>query len=377
MPRDFAFPTPAVLLPGESPARDQGDAPLSPDPVLTTPAPDQASDTGVLGAGDSAARAASGESALLAASATADTQPDPDDGPDDEGAGGSTAAQMLAEALAGEDGTTANRPLTDPVPAGDADGADGAPGPAGSIATLGNYLSSGYWTDTGRTSRWFDMSAGANNGVLYYNLSGFSGMDGYTDTNGITAARQALARQAFDFYEEVLGINFVETTSTADYVDFFFADNDSGAYNDTTVNSGTGGAINFNVINVSAGWQGGTSNPNDYTLQTFIHEIGHGLGLGHQGNYNAGVGTPTYWSSAIWANDSWQQSIMSYWSQTDNTSITASFAFLISGMAADFYALQTLYGGQGYGPSANAFNGNTIYGVGTNIANTPYANLAA
>ena len=45
--------------------------------------------------------------------------------------------------------------------------------------------------------------------------------------------------------------------------------------------------------------------------------------------------TPTYANSAIWANDSWQQSMMSYWSQTENTSISASFAHLISPMAVD------------------------------------------
>lgn len=298
---------------------------------------------------------------------------DPDTGGADTGWAetGDAAAALAATLFTGTTADAgANRPRPDPGPMTATDA-------AGTIATLANYLASGYWTDTSRSSRWFDMLSGADNGTLYYNVTGFSNMDGYTDTDGITAARQVLARQAFDFYEQVLGINFVETTSTSTAVDFFFADNDLGdAYNHAVMNFGTGGAIDYNVINVASDWQGGTSNANDYTLQTFIHEIGHGLGLGHQGNYNAGVGTPTYDNWAIWANDSWQQSIMSYWNQTENTSITASHAFLISGMAADFYALQTLYGSQGYGPNANTSNGNTIYGVGTNITATPYANLS-
>ena len=47
-------------------------------------------------------------------------------------------------------------------------------------------------------------------------------------------------------------------------------------------------------------------------------------------------------------------------------------------MAVDWIALQSLYGSQGYGTN-NAFNGNTVYGVGTNIStgtSTAFANLA-
>ena len=36
-------------------------------------------------------------------------------------------------------------------------------------------------------------------------------------------------------------------------------------------------------------------------------------------------------------------------------------------MTVDWIALDKLYGSQGYG-SFNAFNGNTVYGVGTNIS---------
>ncbi|WP_373505712.1 M66 family metalloprotease [Aestuariivirga sp.] len=39
-------------------------------------------------------------------------------------------------------------------------------------------------------------------------------------------------------------------------------------------------------MNVEAGWNGGTAGINDYTYQTFIHEILHTMGLGHAGNYN-------------------------------------------------------------------------------------------
>ena len=53
---------------------------------------------------------------------------------------------------------------------------DAAPGPAVSLNTLASYLTDGYWNDTGRTSRWYnvdDNGTGANFGTLYYNISGF------------------------------------------------------------------------------------------------------------------------------------------------------------------------------------------------------------
>lgn len=58
---------------------------------------------------------------------------------------------------------------------------------------------------------------------------------------------------------------------------------------------------------------------------------------------------------------------MSYFSQTANSTTGASYAFLQSPMAVDWLALDAIYGPGGYG-IANAFPGDTIYGVGTTIS---------
>jgi len=267
-----------------------------------------------------------------------------------------------------------------------------APGPAGTLQTLANYLRDGFWADfNGGDPRWYNLTnagAGANNGTLYYNVTGFTGTRlGMSDANGISAARQTMVRESFKLYGELMGINFVETTSDATHVDFFFIDTvytgtgGERAFCSTQLVSGTGGAIDYNVINVTPGWSGSSSNiggTNGYTFQTFLHEIGHGMGLGHQGIYNAGSGNPTYANDAQWVNDTWQQTIMSYWSQNNWAASGADYAQLVSLMGADWVALNDLYASQGFG-SSNAFNGNTIYGVGTNITttvSTAMANLA-
>ena len=58
--------------------------------------------------------------------------------------------------------------------------------------------------------------------------------------------------------------------------------------------------------------------------------------------------------------------MMSYWDQQYNPTTVASFAWLQTPMAVDWIALNNLYGAQGYS-TASAFQGDTIYGFGTNI----------
>ena len=247
-----------------------------------------------------------------------------------------------------------------------------APGPAASLQTLADYLRLGYWQAAGTIPRQFNLASTGNNpntGEIRYNLSGWNfdtdgngTLDG--DPDGLSAARRDLAREVFKLFQATLGIRFVETTATDTSVDIFFTDNDLGSAYAYAAGNTISNGVDYSVINVSSDWYSGLSGFDTYTVQTFHHELGHALGLGHQGLYN---GTGAYATDAVYANDSWQASMMSYFSQTQNPTTGASYAFLQTPMAVDWLALDNIYRSYGYGVN-NAFNGDTIYGVGTNIS---------
>ncbi|MFM9827459.1 MAG: M10 family metallopeptidase C-terminal domain-containing protein, partial [Sphingomonas sp.] len=161
---------------------------------------------------------------------------------------------------------------------------------------------------------------------------------------------------------DVTGINFSEITTAAQIT---LDDNQTGAFANASYSNGVTTSA---TVNVGTAWL--TTNGiglNSYSFQTYIHEIGHVLGLGHGGNYN---GNASYASDSLYLNDSWATTIMSYFDQSENSYFAGlgfTRQFAVTPMIADGIATTVLYG-------ANTLTrtGNTTYGFNNTSGRAVY-----
>jgi serralysin len=215
------------------------------------------------------------------------------------------------------------------------------PPPVATVDQFANQLTNGYW---GGNSHHFNVSPGGN---LTVNLTALT-------SDGINLARLALRQ-----WSDIIGVTFTEVTSGGQIT---FDDNQEGAFSSANYSAGVTTSA---IVNVSTQWLAdyGTT-INTYGYQTYIHEIGHALGLGHAGNYNS---TATYSSDATFLNDAWPMSIMSYFSVDENPYFSNqgyTRVYLGTPMVADIAAMSVLYG-----LSTTTRLGATTYGFNSNAGN--------
>ena len=178
----------------------------------------------------------------------------------------------------------------------------------------------------------------------------------------LTTEGQHLASRALEAWSNVTGIHF-ELVEHAD-ANIIFDDDEAGAFG----RPGNPGRVRTKYyVNVSADQlaQPGRNTIDSDSFSHYLHEIGHALGLGHPGIYIRPILYGVVGEEDIdnlFTNDSWQATVMSYFSQNRNTDINASTAIPVTPMMADILAVQQLYG---VPTGINA--GDTVYGHNSNL----------
>ncbi|MFN4158593.1 MAG: M10 family metallopeptidase [Gemmobacter sp.] len=174
---------------------------------------------------------------------------------------------------------------------------------------------------------------------------------------GLTAAGQRLAEMAFEAWTYATGLLFSFTTGTARIV---LDDNSPGAYAGPSSYNVETGRVSRADVNIGTGWLSSYGTQiNTYSFVTYIHEIGHALGLGHTGPYD---GNANYAFDAFFRNDSWQMSVMSYFSASENTYVGGTDWMPVTPMIGDMAAIEFLYG-----PAGAVHAGNTVWGANSNV----------
>ncbi|MDG2522799.1 M10 family metallopeptidase C-terminal domain-containing protein [Caulobacter segnis] len=215
-----------------------------------------------------------------------------------------------------------------------------------------------------------------SSGTVLYSFMNTGTSSVGADFKALTAEERIYTRAAFDLIADVINLKFVETV-------------DDGSSNGRIRFGSDNGAEDFEWGHAS--WRRSGSdlrsvevwlNPDataerkwffgGYNFMALMHEIVHGLGALHPGDYNANGGKITYADHATFMQDSRQYTIMSYFQASETG---ADFLFdadnaIYSGstlLLHDVAGLQAMYGA-----NMSTRAGDTVYGYNSTAGRASY-----
>jgi len=198
----------------------------------------------------------------------------------------------------------------------------------------------------------------------------------------VTVNQMLFIIRAIGSVEDIVDVSFTRigsgTTGAdafADGAEMYFQNEDTSGGGLANYSFYPGSGDQLGEVVSTAVMIGGTANyidDDDYGMSVTLHEIAHGLGLSHPGDYNGG--NPSYADDAIYFQDSRQYTVMSYFDATNTgadhfewvlndagTDYIAVGGYATNFLLHDIAALQRLYGA-----NETTRDGDTVYGFNSN-----------
>ncbi|MEM1299471.1 MAG: M10 family metallopeptidase C-terminal domain-containing protein [Pseudomonadota bacterium] len=255
----------------------------------------------------------------------------------------------------------------------DPPGAAGATKPVYSSAEIFNALTTGDGAQTSSAWAGQTITYSIGTGPLSFGQPYWeSEYNGYV---AMSAGLEAAAVEAFEMWDELIAIDLVELTDDAgaDITFNYSSATGNSTYAERSFSGappGNGATYSITDSDLWFASQWWTQNHESdlyaggYGLLTYLHEIGHALGLNHPGAYN---GSGNFSSDATHFQDTRAYTVMSYFDAEDNGSGTDHFgtlgrAYGASPLLHDILAIQEIYGADmttRTGSDTYGFNANT------------------